>query len=76
MPDGTLFLVYLVLFSVLRFFLFLVRGNVQPVALGLKNAQWTALLLLAVTAPMLFTLLRRRLPTVAARGGGRASSRF
>lgn len=60
MPDGTLFLIYLVLFSVLRFFLFFVRGNVQPVAFGLKNAQWTALVLLAVTLPMLSAALSRR----------------
>lgn len=40
--DGALFLTYLMLFSLLRFFVFFVRGNVIPVALGLKNAQWTA----------------------------------
>lgn len=60
MPDGTLFLIYPILFSVLRFFLFFVRGNVQPVAFGLKNAQWTALILLAVTLPMLTAALWRR----------------
>jgi len=43
-----LFLSYLILFSILRFFIFFVRGSVGPVALGLKNAQWTALAILAV----------------------------
>jgi phosphatidylglycerol:prolipoprotein diacylglycerol transferase len=61
LSDGALFLTYLVLFSLLRFFLFFVRGSVQPVALGLKNVQWTALALLAITVPMLLTLSRRRL---------------
>src|SRR5207253_4834694 len=37
LPEGTLFLTYLLLFSVLRFFLFFVRGNVPVVAFGLKG---------------------------------------
>ena len=53
LPDGALFLIYLVLFSVLRFFLFFVRGNVPVVAFGLKNAQWTALAILAFALPAL-----------------------
>jgi phosphatidylglycerol:prolipoprotein diacylglycerol transferase len=57
--DGTLFLVYLVLFSVLRFFLFFVRGNVPIVALGLKNGQWTAAAILIVSLPMLLARLGR-----------------
>ncbi len=59
-PEGALFLLYLVLFSVLRFFLFFVRGNVPEVLLGLKNAQWTALAILAVSGPVLISRLRRR----------------
>lgn len=51
--QGKLFLLYLVLFSVLRFELFFFRGNVPVVALGLKNAQWTALGILAVAIPLL-----------------------
>lgn len=58
--DGTLFVTYLVLFSILRFILFFVRGNVPIVALGLKNAQWTALAILAVTVPMLMSRLGKR----------------
>jgi len=53
LPDGALFLMYLILFSVLRFFVFFVRGNVEPVALGLKNAQLTALAILTVALPLL-----------------------
>src|SRR5207244_684819 len=52
-PDGALFLTYLVLFSVLRFFLFFVRGNVPVIALGLKNGQWTAAAIVVVSLPML-----------------------
>lgn len=48
LPKGGLFWLYLILFATFRFFLFFVRGNVEPVALGLKNAQWTALVILVV----------------------------
>jgi len=37
LPEGAAFFLYLVLFSVLRFFLFFVRGNVPEVLLGLKK---------------------------------------
>lgn len=50
-PAGALFLAYLILFSVLRFSLFFVRGNVPIVGLGLKNAQWTAAAIFAVAIP-------------------------
>lgn len=55
LPDGALFLTYLVLFSVLRFFLFFVRGNVPFVAFGQKNGQLTAAAILAVALPLLFS---------------------
>ena len=61
-PDGALFLAYLVLFSVLRFFLFFVRGNVPVIALGLKNGQWTAAAIVVVSLPMLLARLRRVRP--------------
>ena len=53
LPDGVLFLFYLLLFGALRFLLFFVRGNVPVVAFGLKNAQWTALAILAAVLPLL-----------------------
>lgn len=59
MPPGALFLTYLTLFAVLRFFLFFVRGDVPVVGLGLKNAQWTALVILAVSLPILIINLAR-----------------
>jgi len=67
LPEGATFLLYLVLFGAFRFVLFFVRGNVPVVALGLKNAQWTALAILAVATPLLMVrvLRHRRSQTVA-----------
>lgn len=59
LPQGGIFLLYLILFSLLRFFLFFVRGDVDPVAFGLKNAQWTALVILAVAVPALIAIATR-----------------
>ena len=59
LPQGALFLMYLLLFSVLRFFLFFARGDVAPVGLGLKNGQWTALAILAVAVPVLVAVSLR-----------------
>lgn len=59
LPKGGLFLSYLILFSTLRFFIFFVRGSVAPVAFGLKNAQLTALAILAIAIPMLTNILRQ-----------------
>lgn len=59
LPDGGLFLLYLILFSTLRFFIFFFRGSVDPVALGLKNAQWTAVAILAVALPILISMSAR-----------------
>lgn len=59
LPDGGLFLLYLILFSALRFFIFFFRGSVDPVALGLKNAQWTAVAILAVALPILISMSAR-----------------
>jgi phosphatidylglycerol:prolipoprotein diacylglycerol transferase len=66
LPEGATFFLYLVLFSVLRFFLFFVRGNVPEVLLGLKNGQWTALVILAVAVPGLILRASRR-PAVLVR---------
>ena len=59
LPAGALFLTYLTLFAVLRFFLFFVRGDVPIVGLGLKNGQWTGLVILAVALPILIINLVR-----------------
>lgn len=59
LAHGGLFLLYLVLFAALRFLLFFVRGDVPAVALGLTNGHWTALIILAVAAPLFATLYFR-----------------
>jgi len=62
LPDGGLFLLYLILFSVLRFFVFFTRGSVPEVARGLKNGQWTALTILAIAAvPLLIVIAVRNM---------------
>ena len=58
--EGALFLGYLIAFSVLRFFIFFVRGNVPEVALGLKNGQWTAIAILVLSVPTLVHIIRSR----------------
>ena len=61
LPKGGLFLTYLILFSTLRFFIFFVRGSVDPVAFGMKNAQLTALAILSIALPLLIrTLIQHR----------------
>jgi len=62
--PGSLLFVYLITFSVLRFFVFFFRGNVAPIGLGLKNAQWTALAILVVSVAAL--LWKRSSPKKAA----------
>ena len=57
LPRGGLFLTYLILFSVLRFFIFFVRGSVPTAAFGLKNAQLTALAILAVSVPIFIVVM-------------------
>jgi phosphatidylglycerol---prolipoprotein diacylglyceryl transferase len=47
LPEGGLFVLYLMLFAILRFVLFFFRGDVPTLALGLTNGHWTALVVLA-----------------------------
>lgn len=67
LPDGALFLIYLILFSSLRFFIFFFRGSVDPVALGLKNAQLTAIAIMLIAVPLLINIFfsNRRRPQLA-----------
>ncbi len=58
--EGSLFLLYLVLFGVLRFLLFFARGDVPIVALGLTNGHWTALAILVVALPLLLGAMAKR----------------
>lgn len=60
LSEGGLFMLYLVLFSALRFVVFFVRGNVPVVALGLKNGQWTAIAILVVALSAFLVRWQRR----------------
>lgn len=59
-PDGLLFLVYLSLYSVERFFLAF-TSSYQIVALGLTQSQIVALVALAVALPLMVWMRLRRL---------------
>lgn len=45
-PEGTVFCLYLMLYSILRFFLEYLRGDYSTLAFGLKSAQLTSLIVL------------------------------
>ncbi len=52
-PDGSLFLLYLVIYSTGRFFLSFLRLDSNTVIRGLNQAQWLSLIVLAVALPLL-----------------------
>ncbi len=51
-PDGSLFLLYLILYSTGRFFLSFLRLDSNTVLLSLNQPQWISLLVLAVAVPL------------------------
>ena len=51
-PGGSLFLLYLILYSIGRFFLSFLRLDSNTVVLSLNQPQWIGLLVLAVAIPM------------------------
>jgi len=57
-PEGMLAMVYVVLYSVSQFFIFFVRDNVVILG-GLKQAQVTSLVVIALTLPVIAYLLRQ-----------------
>lgn len=57
--PGVLFLVYLALYSVSQVVIFFWRGTEPVVGLGLKQGQWTAIVVGAVAVPALALLWRR-----------------
>ncbi|MFC1976953.1 prolipoprotein diacylglyceryl transferase [Chloroflexota bacterium] len=52
-PDGSLFLFYLILYSIGRFFLSFLRLDSNTVFLSLNQPQWISLLVLVVAVPLL-----------------------
>jgi phosphatidylglycerol:prolipoprotein diacylglycerol transferase len=57
-PAGMLAMIYIVLYSVSQFFIFFVRDNVVVLG-GLKQAQVTSLVVIALTLPVIAYLLRK-----------------
>ena len=57
-PEGMLAMIYIVLYSVSQFFIFFVRDNIVILG-GLKQAQVTSLVVIALTLPVIAYLLRK-----------------
>jgi phosphatidylglycerol---prolipoprotein diacylglyceryl transferase len=57
-PEGMLAMLYIVLYSVSQFFIFFVRDNVVVLG-GLKQAQVTSLVVIALILPVIAYLLRK-----------------
>jgi prolipoprotein diacylglyceryltransferase len=57
-PEGMLAMIYLVLYSLSQFFIFFLRDNIVILG-GLKQAQITALVVIALTLPVIAYLLRK-----------------
>jgi len=57
-PEGMLAMIYLVLYSISQFFIFFLRDNIVILG-GLKQAQVTALVVIALTLPVIAYLLRK-----------------
>lgn len=68
--PGMLFAVYLALYSASQFVLFFWRAN-EIVALGLKQAQWTAIVVLLACVPLVWYLRRVGAPAPSAPAPGR-----
>jgi phosphatidylglycerol---prolipoprotein diacylglyceryl transferase len=57
-PEGMLAMIYVVLYSISQFFIFFLRDNVIVLG-GLKQAQVTSLIVIALTLPVIAYLLRK-----------------
>ena len=68
-PDGSIFMAYLVMYNLGRFFIDFTRVN-QPWLFGLHQAQIITLLVLVVVIPILITRVRWQgeLPVAKAEG--------
>ncbi len=55
-PDGAIFLLYLIAYSIGRFFLSFLRLDSNTVLLGLNQAQWLSIVVLAAALPLLLSL--------------------
>jgi phosphatidylglycerol---prolipoprotein diacylglyceryl transferase len=64
--NGALAVAYIPLYAISQLLLFQLRRSEPVLGLGLHQAQWTALVILLLLAPLVFLAWRRHLDTVAA----------
>jgi phosphatidylglycerol:prolipoprotein diacylglycerol transferase len=57
-PEGMLAMIYIVLYSISQFFIFFLRDNIVILG-GLKQAQVTSLVVIALTLPVIAYLMRK-----------------
>jgi phosphatidylglycerol:prolipoprotein diacylglycerol transferase len=69
-PEGMLAMLYIVLYSISQFFIFFLRDNIVILG-GLKQAQVTSLVVIALTLPVIAYLLRKE--RLAPRSDGEVS---
>ena len=64
--NGALAVAYIPLYAISQLILFQFRASEPVLALGLHQAQWTAIAMLVVVTPVVYLVWRRRIDTVAA----------
>ena len=64
--DGLMAIVYVALYAISQLILFEFRKSEPPGPLGLREAQWTAIVALVIVAPALYVLWRRTAARLAA----------
>ena len=64
--NGALVVAYIPLYAISQLILFQFRASEPVIGLGLHQAQWTAIVILVLVAPLVYVAWRRRLDTVAA----------
>lgn len=64
--NGALAVAYIPLYALSQLILFQFRASEPALALGLRQAQWTAIVVLVLVAPLVLVVWRRRRDTAAA----------
>ncbi len=64
--NGALAVAYIPLYAISQLILFQLRASEPVIGLGLHQAQWTAIVILVVVAPLVFLVWRRHVDTAAA----------
>ncbi|HSP09016.1 MAG TPA: prolipoprotein diacylglyceryl transferase [Candidatus Dormibacteraeota bacterium] len=62
--NGALAVAYIPLYAISQLILFQFRASEPVIGLGLHQAQWTAIVILVVVAPLVYMVWRRRIDTV------------